>query len=198
MSSSNSIDTNKERVIVMSENIKALTVKFKDVIFLFLVGSVIGWQYEAILYVLKTGAFVNRGMLHGSWLPIYGFGCVLMVFLKNKFGNNPGLYFLICTAASAVLEYFTSWLMERVYNERWWDYSDYPLNLNGRIFVFGLIGFGAAGCVFAYFVIPKLQKAFQKLPKRVGNAVIIAAAALLAIDAAVSMFSPNSGFGITN
>ena len=109
-----------------------------DAAFLFL----IGWLYEVGLHLVKDGVFVNRGMLHGPWVPIYGLGCVMMVLLKKSIGDRPVLYFVTSVVGCGVMEYTSSWLSEKLYHARWWNYSSCPLNLNGRIFlgVAGVIG----------------------------------------------------------
>lgn len=171
---------------------------FIDIFFLFLVGAVIGWSYEVILHLFKDGAFVNRGMLHGPWLPIYGTGCVLMVGLKKWTGGKPFAYFVSCFLASAVLEYATSWLMEAVYHTRWWDYSALPLNLNGRIFLGGLFGFALAGCLLVYVLLPAMEKVYRKIPRNALKAAACLLAVIFILDVALSTLFPNMGAGITH
>ena len=178
----------------VKSSIKKIVV---DCIFLFLTGAFIGWLYEVLLHLVKDGAFVNRGMLHGPWLPIYGFGCLIVVGLKQLIGNRPVTYFAVSIAACGVIEYVTSWLMETIYHMRWWDYSNCFLNLNGRIFLGGLMGFGAAGCLFAFGLLPVLETHYRKIPNRIRT---VAAAVFLVIflaDVLLSLLCPNVGFGIT-
>ena len=169
-----------------------------DGTFLFMTGAYVGWLYEVLLHLVKDGTFVNRGMLHGPWLPIYGIGCLIVVGLKQLIGNRPGTYFVVSVAACGVIEYVTSWLMETVYHMRWWDYSGCWMNLNGRIFLGGLLGFGAAGCLFAFGVLPVLEKHYQKIP--FSRKEVIAFLMLLAffVDMVISLLCPNAGTGITN
>lgn len=158
---------------------------------LFLAGAVIGWIYEVLLNLFATGTFVNRGMLHGPWLPIYGTGCILMVQLKKLIGNKTARYFIACTAISGVLEYITSWLLESIYHKRWWDYSELPLNLNGRIFVGGLVGFGVAGCLFTNLIIPIMEKKYKTIPPRIRNGFEAILKVIFILDMLVSLFFPN-------
>ena len=116
-------------------NVKKLLT---DAAFLFLVGSLIGWLYEVGLHLVKDGVFVNRGMLHGPWVSIYGLGCLMMVLLKRFIGNRPALFFGVSVLGCGVMEYTSSWLSEKLYHARWWDYSNCLLNLNGRVFLGGL------------------------------------------------------------
>lgn len=171
---------------------------FADCSLLFMTGAVIGWIYEVLLHLVADAAFVNRGMLHGPWLPIYGIGCLLMVGLKKAVGNRPVLYFVLSTAACGLAEYFTSWLMELIYNMRWWDYSDLPFNLNGRIFLGGLLGFGAAGCVFVYILLPALAKKYNNISTHTKEILAFIFILTFAADMIMSASFPNMGFGITS
>lgn len=105
-----------------------------DYLYVFIAGAIMGWSYEVILHLFQDGTFVNRGMLHGQWLPIYGTGCALIAPLKQWMETSPAQYFLICVAVSGTLEYMTSWVMEMVYHTRWWDYSSDLSNPSGRFF----------------------------------------------------------------
>ncbi len=176
---------------------KQLFGRLENIFCLFLAGAVIGWLYEVLLHLVSTGTLVNRGMMHGPWLPIYGTGCILMVGLKKWVGNKPGRYFIACVAASGVLEYATSWLMESVYHKRWWDYSGFPLNLHGRIFAGGLVGFGVAGCLFAYLVFPVMEKRYRAIPDHIRKGFAVMLAIVFVLDVLVSLFFPNVGIGIT-
>ena len=168
-----------------------------DCICLFLTGAAIGWLYEVLLHVVTDGTFVNRGILHGPWLPIYGTGCLLIIGLKKWMGHRPLSFFAVSVAACGVIEYVTSWLMEMIYHTRWWDYSDCLFNLNGRIFVGGLLGFGAAGCLFAYGLFPILQKQYQKVPTAWRRKISILLLTIFLADVLLSLFFPNMGTGIT-
>jgi len=169
-----------------------------DIIFLFLTGALMGWCYEVMLHVFTSGTFVNRGMLHGPWLPIYGAGCLVIVGLKKLAGKKVPVYFLISTATCGVIEYITSWGMEMIYHTRWWDYSNFPLNLNGRIFAGGLLGFGLAGCLFSYGLLPILTKPYRKIPAKVKRVIVLGFMIIFLMDIAWSLFCPNMGVGITN
>ena len=168
-----------------------------DCIVLFLTGAVIGWLYEVTLHVVTDGTFVNRGILHGPWLPIYGTGCLLIVGLKKIIGKRPVSFFTISMAVCGVIEYVTSWLMEVIWDTRWWDYSDCMLNLNGRVFVGGLFGFGAAGCLFVYGLLPMLIKRYRKIPDKVQRWIAILFLLIFLIDMVLSLLCPNMGAGIT-
>ena len=112
-------------------------------------------------------------------------------------GKKVPVYFVISTAACGVIEYITSWGMEMIYHTRWWDYSNFPLNLNGRIFAGGLLGFGLAGCLFSYGLLPILTKQYRKIPTKAKRVIVLGFMLIFLMDIVWSLFCPNMGVGIT-
>lgn len=127
----------------------------------FIVYSFIGWVYEVGLYIVRDKKLVNRGFLNGPYLPIYGFGAVFVILLFGNMKNIPAL-FLASAVISCILEYVTSYVMEKLFNARWWDYSDYPFNLNGRICLYGALVFGALSVLLVKFIHPAMTGFFDR------------------------------------
>lgn len=100
---------------------------------------------------------VDRGFLIGPYCPIYGCGALLIILFLNRFAFNPILLFIITMFICGVLEYFTSWFMEKVFKARWWDYSDRKFNINGRICLRNLIAFGIMGLAVTYLINPYFE-----------------------------------------
>ncbi len=129
----------------------------------FIVFSVIGWLYECTFCTFKNGAWENRGFLFGPICPIYGAGVVLAMvvfhFLPQKANAEHPIWliFCICAFGSMILEYLTSYVLERVFHAVWWDYSKVPLNINGRVCLPATCGFGLAGIVVVRGIIPFVQ-----------------------------------------
>lgn len=125
----------------------------------FTIFSIGGWLWESVYCAVNTRRWQNRGFLFGPVCPIYGFGGIAIVIfyeLAIRAGGSPNLtwpqVFLLSAAGSAVLEYVTSWVLEQAFHARWWDYSNVPLNIQGRIALPCTLAFGAAGCLGFYFV----------------------------------------------
>ena len=96
----------------------ALTLEY---LFLwFLLYAFIGWVYESVLVSVSERRWVNRGFLNGPLCPIYGCGAVLAIVLLHDF-TNPIEIFLISSFGASILEYITSWGMEKLFHARWWD-----------------------------------------------------------------------------
>lgn len=192
------VQKNKSEGKTMKQMKKYAAKNLTDAVLLFLTGAFLGWLYEMVLYLFKDGTFVNRGVLHGPWLPIYGFGCLVVVWLKKRVGKKPMAFFGISVLACAVIEYFGSWLLETLYHMRWWDYSDCWMNLNGRIFLGGLLGFGAAGMLFAYGLYPILKKKLGGLSRHNRELLSTVLLSVFLLDTFLSVLVPNVGMGITN
>lgn len=169
-----------------------------SLILLFFSFSTVGWLWEVGLHLLKDGVFVNRGVMLGPWLPIYGAGGVIALLLLRRLFNNPIATFFAMMAVSGTVEYFTSWYLELTKGAKWWDYTGYFLNLNGRICAEGLVAFGLGGCACIYLLAPKLDALFSKIPKTVRMALCLALLLLFAADAVYSRIHPNMGAGITD
>ena len=108
--------------------------------------AIFGWLWEVAMHLITYGTFVNRGALHGPWLPIYGLGSVLILTFLNRLRSHPVIEFCAAIVLCGFLEYMTSVFMEfTTGGKKWWDYSGYFLNLNGRICAEGLLAFGIGG-----------------------------------------------------
>ena len=166
---------------------------------LFFIFSFLGWVWEVSLHLVMDGTFVNRGVLHGPWLPIYGGGGILILMLLNKLRSRPVLEFIGMISLCGGIEYTTSYLLETMHNgERWWDYTGYFLNLNGRICAEGLLVFGIAGIVVVYVLAPLLDNIIQKIRPSVLIPLCLLLFAVLMIDTVYSTAHPNTGKGITD
>lgn len=167
------------------------------IVLLFITFSAIGWVWEVILHIIQTGDFVKRGVLNGPWLPIYGFGgCMALIFMK-KLLHRPIMTFGCMMAMYGTLEYFTSYFLELMYGVRWWDYTGYFLNINGRICLEGVLIFAFAGCAVVYFIAPMLGKVYDKVSSKIKIVLCVVLVAIFIADTVASSISPNVGKGIT-
>lgn len=146
----------------------------------FILYSIIGWIYETVFCSIKKLKWDNRGMLIGPYCPIYGVGAVLDVLLCTGLPNARAV-FLACMLGSAILEYVTSYVTERLFHAVWWDYSRIPFNLNGRICLSCSVGFGFAGWIVLYGLHPYISRLTAPLPLDLQE---LAALLLMAVFAA--------------
>lgn len=168
-------------------------------VLLFFIFSFVGWLWEVSLHLIADGAFVNRGVLHGPWLPIYGTGGTIILILLKKLRDRPALEFVSAVIVSGCVEYFVSWYLEMSHDgQKWWDYTGYFLNLNGRICAEGLLTFGLGGMAIVYLVAPLLDNQLKKINKKL---LIVVAVTILVVYAGDQIYSgkhPNTGKGITD
>ena len=117
-----------------------LPSNFEDLCELFLLYiaySTLGWCGEMLYCSIPKGHICEkRGFLNGFLCPIYGHGALLVLYLLHGGFQNPVLTFIFGAIVTSILEYFTSWIMEKLFHMRWWDYSHYKFQINGATDVF--------------------------------------------------------------
>ena len=170
---------------------------FTSYILFFFTFSIMGWIWEVGLHVVQTGDFVKRGVLYGPWLPIYGTGGVLVLLLLRKTFRSPIITFFLTMVISSVMEYFTSWVLETNTGVRWWDYSGYFMNINGRICLQGAVVFGIGGCLIVYIFAPGLEMLYKKINANIKFTICVVLITLIVADQMYSINYPNMGEGVT-
>ncbi len=169
-----------------------------SLVMIFFALSFLGWLWEGILSFIVDGKLVNRGMLFGPWLPIYGFGGILSLYIPKRISKNPVNTFIAISVLSSIIEYATSWFFEYTRGVRWWDYSHYALNINGRVCLIGSIFFGIGGCLCVYYLAPMLDDLIKKIPHKIVLILCTGFILLFCVDMVYSKFNPNVGVGITD
>lgn len=158
----------------------------------------VGWIWEVSLSMISYGRFVNRGVLHGPWIPIYGFGCVLILLLLKRFRMRPKVEFSMAVLLCGCIEYFTGLVLELTHNgQKWWDYTGYFLNLHGRICAEGLLVFGVGGMAFVYVIAPLIDNWVKEHLNKKLSAACLVLLLLFGADVVYSHFEPNIGEGVT-
>ncbi len=141
-------------------------------IWFFLIYSLFGAIVETIFRLITEHQLYGiHGFLHIPIFPIYGIGALLVIALFQHHVRHVVPLFFAGAILTTVLEFITHLLIEIVFNERIWDYSNTPFNVDGRISLYSSIGFGVAAVALVHFIHPRLNKLFDRLPNRV-NVVI--------------------------
>lgn len=155
-------------------------------IFLWLIlYSFLGWVYESTLCSITSRSLVNRGFLNGPLCPVYGFGALTVILAFWQEPNiSPWNLFFSSMVLTCTLEYITSWGMEKLFHARWWDYSEYRYNINGRVCLLGALAFGSFSVVLIKVVHPRVMAVVDSLPAQ----GLLAAAGLCFITGAVDCF----------
>jgi len=154
---------------------------------LFIIYSFIGWSIEVVGKLIEKHKFINRGFLVGPICPIYGWGCIAIILLLSKYKSSPIVLFLMAIIICSILEYFTSYFMEKLFHVRWWDYTRRKYNINGRICAETMIPFGLLGCLVVYVVNPIFAGLLNKIPVNTLNILAIIIFTLYIIDNVVSL-----------
>ena len=129
----------------------------------FILYSFGGWILEVAYGYIETKKIVNRGFLIGPLCPIYGIGCVLIYLLLSKFSYNAFLLFFMSCLLCLALEYIVSFVLEKLFKARFWDYKNMKYNLNGRICLEMAIPFGILGLLDVYLFLPYTLKLIENL-----------------------------------
>ena len=188
-----------ERRLFLENSMYLRNYSVVNLVLMFFIFCVVGWIWEVDLTIIEKGIFVNRGVLHGPWLPIYGAGGILILVLLKEFRKHPVAEFFSSVVLCGIVEYATSWFLEVTQDgTKWWDYTGYFLNINGRVCAEGLLVFGIAGCVAVYCASPLLDNLLSKIPERIAVAVSVILLAVFVADVIFSAFYPNIGEGITD
>ena len=152
----------------------------------FIIYSFIGWIIEMIHQFRREKKMVNRGFLIGPYCPIYGIGAILMMILLKRYSDEPITLFIMSILIFSILEYFTSYIMEKIFKARWWDYSKYKFNINGRVCLETMIPFGLGGLISMYFANPFLERCITRTPDIVLTIIFIVLVVILIIDISLS------------
>jgi len=192
------LDLNIEKKTLIRNNNYDKKYSKENYILFFFIFCFIGWIWEVLLHLHSDGVFVNRGSLYGPWLPIYGCGGLLILILLKKFRKKPYLMFISSFILCGIVEYSTSWYLEVFRHLKYWDYTGYFLNINGRVCFEGLLIFGLGGCAFTYILAPIFDGLLNKIKLNIRRIICVILLTIFSIDFIYSTFvKPNTGKGIT-
>ena len=133
----------------------------------FVVYALIGYISEVLYCSVPMRRLVNRGFLHGPYLPIYGFGALLILIPLQFFDTHPVLVFFIAFFLTSALEYVTSFLLEKIFQTKLWDYSDKFANIHGRVCLLNSTLFGLMGLITLYWVHPHVVRFISDIPDHI-------------------------------
>jgi len=168
-----------------------------NVVLMFFIFSFIGWVYECGLVIIRTGGFVDRGSLYGPWIPIYGVGGVAVLLLLGRFRNRPVLIFFLTMLVCGVIEYAVAWGLETFMHLKYWDYSGYFFNIQGRVCLESLLVFATGGTASIYSISPLFNNLLDRVPLTVKKTACAVLAMSFAADLTYTHFHPHTGKHIT-
>lgn len=148
----------------------------------FMLYSFVGWVCETIWCSVGSRKFVNRGFLNGPLCPVYGFGAMLTLWLLRPFTENLFTIFLAGMVLTSALEYFTGWLLEKLFHLKLWDYSTYFCNLNGRVCLRNSLLFGLMSVALVWFIHPFIADVVAYVPQTLLSIVALGLLVLVLVD----------------
>lgn len=150
--------------------------------------SFIGYFLEVFWVYLGSKKLVNRGFLCGPVIPIYGVGAVLILFCLFRYYDDPIVVFVFGVIITSSLEYFVSFLMEKLFHNKWWDYSSMPYNLNGRICLRNSLAFGVLALIIVYLVAPLFVMFFGLFSFKVWKTIALILFIFTVLDTIYSIY----------
>ncbi|MDR2157390.1 MAG: DUF975 family protein [Clostridiales Family XIII bacterium] len=169
-----------------------------NLVLMFFLFAFIGWIWECSLDLVSYGIFVNRGSLYGPWIPIYGFGGLSILLLLTRLHRRPVLCFFMAVTVCGVIEYVGATLLWHIPHVKYWDYSGYFFNTQGRVCLEGLLTFGILGMVGLYFIAPLTDDLLNRLPPALRRLICACLCAVFCVDVVFAQAFPHVGPGITS
>lgn len=136
----------------------------------FIIYSVLGFVIETAFGAVTKGVLESRkSFLYGPFCAIYGLGAVVMILCLQPFKKNNNTLFWGGFVAGSVIEYLVSLIGELIFHVIWWDYSDMPLNINGRVCVYFSIFWGLLGIYLVSYINPKIDKLINFIKRKISD-----------------------------
>lgn len=158
-----------------------------EVFWIFIIYAFIGWGVEVVYAGVNKGVFVNRGFLYGPYCPIYGCGVIVVVLLLYPIKENWIMLFLGSFLLTTFLEYITGFILEKLFHNKWWDYSNLPFNIHGYVCIKFSILWGL-GCTFIIGMVhPMIYKIVMIIPETFSKLFIFVIIILFLIDVCVTV-----------
>ena len=154
----------------------------------FMIYSFLGWGMETIYCSIPAGRFVRRGFLYGPICPIYGVGVLMMICWFAPLMDSPALFYLTATVCMSAWEYFVGWFLETTTHIKYWDYSDKPFNLKGRICLQICLAWGVLSFLVLYFIQPRVAALVARVPSLLRYVLCGFFLGVLTSDAAATIY----------
>ena len=158
-------------------------------LYCFFIYAFLGWCAEVLYAAAVEKRFVNRGFLNGPVCPIYGVGVALIALLMGPFSGNLLALFIGSMILGSALEWTAGFLLEKIFRQKWWDYSNEPHNLNGYVCLKFSVLWGFAGAVVVRFIVPSTSRLAHLMPQPLGWVLLAVLGGLLVADLSITVVS---------
>ena len=186
----NTSDTNELNKISKKVKKGIFGYSFRQMLEYFIVYSILGYVIETLYGLLTKGVIESRqSMLYGPFCCIYGLGAICLLCIPKSAKKNNWTLFIAGFIIGSVVEYVVSWVGEVIFNIKWWDYSNFPLNINGRVCVYFSIFWGILTICLNKVINPTVDKALGKIPIKVLHVLTVIIMVFMAFDFIISSFA---------
>lgn len=158
-----------------------------ETIMYFMIYAFIGWFIESTFKSLLYQKPINSGFLNGPFIPIYAVGALFIITFLQRFQGQNLKLFLIGFFSMTLIEYITGYIMEKIFNTSWWDYTGNLLNIDGKICLENSIYWGLLTAFFVNFMHPKINNFVSKIPTNIGETVILIFIVYFIIDYTITL-----------
>ena len=161
--------------------------QFLELLKYFIIYSMLGWVMESVFRSICERKLINTGFLKGPFCPIYGIGAIIMIVFLKQFQSNILLLFFMSFVVLTIWEYIVGVFLEKVFNTKYWDYSDHKINFQGRICFSNSIYWGILGVVFICYIHPFISEKILLVPEYIVNSLMIIITTILIVDTVISI-----------
>ena len=173
-----------------------LGINLWEILAYFIIYSIAGFFIETMFALVRYGVLESRqSFLYGPFCSIYGVGAVVMIiflqyFMKNRFSLFVGGFFI-----GSITEYLISWIGECILHVKWWDYSNMPLNINGRICIYYSFFWGMLALFLMKVIHPRIRNllayTLKKFNPKVVKTAILVITIFIIVDCLISIYATN-------
>lgn len=186
----NTSDTNELNKISKKVKKGIFGYSFRQMLEYFIVYSILGYVIETLYGLLTKGVIESRqSMLYGPFCCIYGLGAICLLCIPKSAKKNNWTLFIAGFIIGSVVEYVVSWVGEVIFNIKWWDYSNFPLNINGRVCVYFSIFWGILTICLNKVINPTVDKVLGKVPIKILHVLTVIIMVFMAFDFIISSFA---------
>lgn len=158
-----------------------------EIIWMFFIYSFLGWCSEEVYATWAYKKFTNRGFFNGALCPIYGVGIIIVVTCLEPLRDNLVILFLGSVLLTSLIELITGFVLEKIFNETWWDYSDNMFNFHGYICLSFSIMWGVLCTLVVKVLHPLIMKIIQAVPYSLGIILLIIITLIFLVDLVVTV-----------
>ncbi|MDF2615698.1 MAG: hypothetical protein K0Q47_353 [Sedimentibacter sp.] len=155
----------------------------------FIIYAFIGWCTEVVYAAVSTGKLINRGFLNGPVCPIYGFGVLAVISLLTPVKNNLLLLYVGSVVLTSLIEFVTGWILEKAFNHKWWDYTEYPFNIKGYICLKFSLAWGTACLLIINAIHPLVQNSVSYINIGAGKIMLCIFLTIITVDVVATVQS---------